>query len=221
MMTPHYIAIKEWLIEEIEASNINTPIESERAIAELFHVSRMTARNAINELVDEGYLYRNGNKGTFVSDRKFVKKNTALLKKSDDILDFTIIYFNVKEASEQIANVLGIKKLDLILHVIRLNKKVNHPQNVEEIYLIRKNLNDQDLMNIPKLLDLDQYMNVGVVTQRLVPMIVPVQYVSLLKLKMDTPIIKVESTICSRSGKVMAFIEAYNNPDEMPIEITQ
>lgn len=74
LATPLYLEIKQWLIKEIENTPINSPIPSERELSKMFHASRMTVRNAVNELVAEGFLYRNKNKGTFVADRSLLKK---------------------------------------------------------------------------------------------------------------------------------------------------
>lgn len=45
-------------------------IPSEREYAEKFQISRMTVRQAINNLVNEGYLERVRGKGTFVTVKK-------------------------------------------------------------------------------------------------------------------------------------------------------
>ncbi len=74
LVTPLYLEIKQWLMKEIENAPINSPIPSERELSKIFHTSRMTVRNAVNELVAEGFLYRNKTKGTFVADKSLLKK---------------------------------------------------------------------------------------------------------------------------------------------------
>lgn len=62
MAAPIYLKIKERLMEDIRDKSVSTPIDSERELAVKFDVSRMTVRRAVNELVAEGYLYRNKNR---------------------------------------------------------------------------------------------------------------------------------------------------------------
>lgn len=68
---PIYHQIKQILLEELEAKDGEVPRESGRPLLtedELirrFHVSRAPVRQALRELVDEGYLYRERSKGTF------------------------------------------------------------------------------------------------------------------------------------------------------------
>ena len=91
---------------------MNSPIASERELAIRFDASRMTVRNAINELVEEGVLYRDKNKGTFVADRKLIKKNlTSELLQEHDAMDFSVIYFSVKKAEEAVYRLLLIRFL--------------------------------------------------------------------------------------------------------------
>lgn len=74
MATPIYRKIKDLIMQEIEDKAANSPIDSERDMAVRFDASRMTVRKAIDELVDEGFLYRDKNKGTFVADRKLLRR---------------------------------------------------------------------------------------------------------------------------------------------------
>lgn len=57
-------------------------------------------------------------------------------------------------------------------------------------------------------------------TQRFFPVTVPVKYINLLHIKLDTPIIMVETTIVSKNGKPVVYIREYINPNEKTIEIT-
>ena len=51
MATPIYRKIKEMILQEIEDKPANSPIDSEREMAVRFDASRMTVRNAVNELL--------------------------------------------------------------------------------------------------------------------------------------------------------------------------
>lgn len=64
---PLYKQIKEILIKELQASAVETgrPFSTEHELVERFHVSRAPVRQALKELADEGYVYRERAKGTF------------------------------------------------------------------------------------------------------------------------------------------------------------
>lgn len=223
MTTPIYRKIKDRITKEIEGKAPNSSIDSEREMAVRFDASRMTVRNAINELVVEGYLYRNKNKGTFVADHKLMKKNTAASMLENDVTEFNVIFFNLKKANEtgnEIAKKLEINEYDQVLNIIRVNTLHKKPQSVEEIFIARENIVDEQLHNMKELLDLSRYIQDGRITQRFHPMFVPVQFANLLNTKMNTPIIMIESLICSKSGTPLVYVKAYNHPIEKCIEIT-
>lgn len=219
MAIPRYQKIKQKILDEIEDKPVHTPIASERELAQICNVSRMTVRNAVNELVEEGVLYRNGNKGTFVADRSLMKKNTSkesLLNQEEG--SFILIYLNIKEIPE-IAEIFKVMPSTQILRVIRLNKKENRPVSVEEFFFIYDRVDQKCLNNLDKLLDVSPYIQNGKMTQKFYPVTVPVKYANLLNLKLETPIIMVESSIVNLDGEVQLLIHTYYNPKEGPIEI--
>jgi len=59
-MAPKYFVVKKKLIEMInsEAFSDTGMIPSERELMKIFNVSRITAKRAVDDLVGEGYLYR-------------------------------------------------------------------------------------------------------------------------------------------------------------------
>lgn len=75
MSLPRYREIARELKEQIQVGHYkeHQTIPSEPELAKLYDVSRMTARQAINELVYEGVLYRVKGKGTFVNHQKYEK----------------------------------------------------------------------------------------------------------------------------------------------------
>ncbi|EKF51072.1 GntR family transcriptional regulator [Lactococcus garvieae] len=73
---PNYIRIHDAIKEEIEKAvwKIGERLPSERDLAERFGVSRMTARQAVTSLVDEGILERRIGSGTYVASRRVREK---------------------------------------------------------------------------------------------------------------------------------------------------
>lgn len=64
---PLYKQIKEILIKELQVAAVETgrPFSTEHELVERFHVSRAPIRQALKELTNEGYIYRERAKGTF------------------------------------------------------------------------------------------------------------------------------------------------------------
>ena len=219
LVTPLYLEIKQWLMKEIENAPINSPIPSERELSKIFHTSRMTVRNAVNELVAEGFLYRKKTKGTFVADKSLLKKNTAAeVLKSEHDSEYTIIYFNIR-AIPEIAPALNLLDHERILRVVRVFSEQEQPVTVEEIYFPFENVQSVVMKDLDDLLDMKQYTKDGVMTQKFFPMLIPEKYANQLNMKMGTPIIMIETTIRDKAGTPILLIKAYSNPSIKQIEI--
>ena len=66
---PLYYQIKQTILSEIKNGNaiVGSILPTEEQYCSYYNVSRTTVRQAITELVNEGWLYRTKGKGTFVS----------------------------------------------------------------------------------------------------------------------------------------------------------
>lgn len=83
-LTKHAL-VREALLELIRRDPTHgRSLPSERELAASYGVSRMTARQAIEELVDEGYVYRVQGAGTFVH-RPAISKSLTLTSFSEDM----------------------------------------------------------------------------------------------------------------------------------------
>jgi GntR family histidine utilization transcriptional repressor len=67
---PRFAVIKAFLRDKVESREwaVGLRIPTEQALTEMFSVSRMTARRAVQELTAEGFFTRKPGLGTFVSD---------------------------------------------------------------------------------------------------------------------------------------------------------
>lgn len=219
---PIYQQIKEQMIEKIECLPANASVPSERDLALQYDASRMTVRKAIDALVDEGYLYRDANKGTYVADERLRKKNTSLeTDEETSNRKYKMLYFDVKDtSSKDVQRRLYLTPEDAVVRMIRLCLVDNRPESLEEIYIKRNNLSDEEFIVMPKWKNFNSYIEQGSVTQRFVPMLVPIQYAHLLKMKINDPIIMVENLITSKEGRPLIYMKVFNNPREKVIEIT-
>ena len=80
MGSPVYIQIHNQIKKDIEAGvwAVGDRIPSERELALEFNVSRMTLRQAVQTLVEEGILERQVGAGTFVARKKVQEKMTGV-----------------------------------------------------------------------------------------------------------------------------------------------
>lgn len=76
---PLYKQIKNYIITQIQSGALRPDdrVPSEAELAKLFRVSQITSKNALIELVDEGYIYRIQGKGSFVSQEASENKITV------------------------------------------------------------------------------------------------------------------------------------------------
>ncbi|HZR44518.1 MAG TPA: GntR family transcriptional regulator [Ktedonobacteraceae bacterium] len=84
---PRYFQLKEILREKIRSGEWKPGdhIPSERELSEQYGISRMTARQAITDLVNEGLFYREKGKGTFVSRHKVTQQLIRLTGFNEDM----------------------------------------------------------------------------------------------------------------------------------------
>ncbi len=223
MEKPKYLQIKTQIHEEIQHMYSNEVIESERVLTKRLNASRMTVRRALDELVEEGFLYREKNKGTFVSDKSLLKKNTVVSNIDNNDLEYRIINFDVKYSvrDEILKNLeMNPDKTSSIIRAIRVAYRNKKPEKVEEFFIVRSFIDEKNLNKFDKLLDLNMYLQNSSMTQKFIPTLVPAKYASTLKIAIDEPIITIEGIVRNNSGTPYIYYKAYNHPREKIIEIT-
>jgi GntR family transcriptional regulator len=84
---PLYYQLKEVLRQQIRSGHLepHSAIPSEPELVASYHVSRATVRQALNELVHEGLLYRQHGKGTFVCEPRIQQTLSELASFSEEL----------------------------------------------------------------------------------------------------------------------------------------
>lgn len=133
---PKYQKLKEYIVETIKTNGLKPgdKIFSENELAEMFEVSRHTVRQSIGDLVNEGWLYREQGKGTFV-DRRPDKKRTPT--KTIGVITTYLNDYIFPAIVQGIESVLSINGYNIILGC------TYNQHEKERLYL--ENLKNQDI----------------------------------------------------------------------------
>lgn len=141
---PLYFQLKELIVQEIKSGKyeVDSLIPTEKEMSEQFDISRTTVRQAITELVQEGWLYRVKSKGTFIARRKikqdFLQRletfseqmNRIGVEPSTEVLDFKIM-----KATKEVAENLKLQEGDQVIYLFRRRFGNNEPVVTVETYL--------------------------------------------------------------------------------------
>jgi len=82
---PRYYTIEQSLRARIAQLEPDAPLPSDSQLCEEFGVSRMTARGAVQRLVQEGLVYRVPGRGTFVAPARASRTASHILSFSDEM----------------------------------------------------------------------------------------------------------------------------------------
>lgn len=152
MTTPRYLDIVEQLSGEVSKMQPGDRLPQERELADRFAVSRMTVRQALSLLADQGRLYAVRGHGTYVA-QPHVAKDTTLASFSEDMLARGLVpgsrLLDAAEvpASAAIARALELPEGAPTFRIERLRLADNLPMCLETVHLPAR--------LFPQLLDAD------------------------------------------------------------------
>ena len=222
---PVYYQLKNDLIKKI-AKGVWKPgecISSERELCEIYEVSRMTIRQAIGELVQEGILLRKKGKGTFVCEQKVNQKDmmsfTEMINQSGRKLDTKVIEFEVIDTPDDMQDIFILDKLYKITR-----KRIVDDEciAVETVYIpvdycghVNKEMLEGSLY---KVLEGFGYVITNS-NSSIVAVNVNDKIRDLLECKKDAPILKMTSKTFTNTDKLLFLEEAFYKSDKFTLQV--
>jgi len=142
--TPAYFQLAQMLHREVMSGNLRPGdrVPSENELSEGYGVSRMTARRAIELLVEKGVVRREKGRGTFVS-RPRIEGGLFLIPDLHDEMrmqglssEVRLLGVRVVRAGKTAASRLGIKKGEKVIYLERILEGGDEPLVLDRKYVL-------------------------------------------------------------------------------------
>ena len=141
--SPIYLQLREVVRGKIEEGEYppGMAIPSENELSEMYGVNRLTVRNAVDALVNEGLLKRIQGKGAFVVGDRIERDLDSLsgfrqtIHERDAVPETKVLAKTRRKAGRKFAGIFGIDEDDDIFYVRRLNSANGEPVAIEHTYV--------------------------------------------------------------------------------------
>ncbi len=221
---PLYLQLKDLIIQKIETNEFapNSQIPSEQELCEMYDISRPTVRQAISELTNSGYLYKEKGKGTFVFGRKNVIDIKNYTGFTDSILDCqmpsekNIIDISITESSSMdilnsIFNYNSSMPVAVITYLSCINNKASEVYSLNKSYIpinlfpdivvqIKSGKSSIDILR-------GKYPLIPDKSKSILEIVFADNNDSpILRVQPGQPLIKLQNTLFSKSGQAVEYI---------------
>lgn len=239
---PLYIQIEELIQKKISEQEFlpGAKIPSERAIAEMYGVNRMTAKKAISNLVLQGVLVRKPGSGTYVksngarSDRfsldlAFTEQQSnagmsELLGSEGVTVGSRVIGSELTSATAFFARKLGIPVGGLVFALHRTRSSNERVFAVEYNYLPSSMFTDADTVNFQEVGLYDYLTSKGHavrhIDQRTEVITAMPREARLLGVEAGSLIYRIKYLSTDAAGSIVEYTESYLNPEMVSLNFT-
>lgn len=141
--SPIYLQLREVIRNKIEDGEYlpGMAIPSENELADIYGINRMTVRNGIDALVNEGLLKRVQGKGVYVAGTKVERDLETLggfnqtMREKKIQPNTKVLIKTLRKAGEKYSLIFGIEPEDNIYYIKRICLGDGEPVSLEEIYI--------------------------------------------------------------------------------------
>jgi GntR family transcriptional regulator len=202
-------------------------LPSEDALAEEYHVSRITIRQALSLLEKDGLVVRQRGKGTFVSEHAD-SEAIEPPKLSGSIEDLILMGI---QTTTKILNISMVKPPDKILDRLKLARN-SQLLRIEKIRIVEqgplsyvinylppeigKKIKSEDLQVKPLMMILEDKFGITAAEadQTLEATIADAHVAPLLKIRVGDPLLKVERTVFDGKGNPIEYVSVLYRADK-------
>lgn len=205
----HLIVSNQWKRE--------SKIPSERSLAQEFNVSRMTARQAVSSLVEEGLLERRRGAGTFVASEKVREKLSGIPSFTETIEKLgkqpssKLVSYYTKRASESEAEKLDLSQDETVLVMERIRYTDNEPICFEvatlPLKIISEFSKEQLTQHLYRTLS-DSGFEAARAEQTISATLASEKVAELLQIKRESPILRLRQVSYTQEDRPFEYVRA-------------
>ncbi|MCT2342811.1 GntR family transcriptional regulator [Niallia taxi] len=220
---PIYFQLEMEIKEIVKGLNPGDPISSEREFSEKYDISRMTVRQAINNLVNEGILVRKRGKGTFVAEQKVEQPLSGLTSFSEDMRSrglkplTKILSFQQISSDKNIAAKLKIAEGVPVYEVSRLRLADESPMALEISYLPANIITDltEDTVyaSLYEYIENELNLQISHATQTLESSLAQKSECSILQIEEGDPVLLIERFSYLQNGEAFEYVKSIYRGD--------
>ncbi len=200
---------------------IREKLPSERELAKAYGVSRMTARQAITSLLEEGVVFRERGSGTFVQAPSIQQNNVKSFTETVEALGFKvknrIIEFSTVSSLKTIAKVLELPDDTSFYKLKRLRLGNSIPMALEVLYIPKVYLPGLDTFDMDQslyyLLEEEYGINVSRVSYQVEAILANPVHMKIMELKKVTALLKVTGISYDQDGRKLLYEESLYRSD--------
>lgn len=230
---PLYIQIQDMLYEQIRSGQLESGsrVPSEPELAAEYEVSRMTARKAIDGLVNKGFLFRRQGKGTYVADGALPYNLSTMLSFSGTLrsrgyeVTTKVLYQDIIPASAAVAERLHLGPNSQVVLIRRLRYLNGQPAAIHTAFL--------DSMIFAPILQIDLSANslldaikqisgirVAYTKDSVQATLVGPEDMSLLDIPEGSPVLEVDGVAFTENGQPTRLAKAIYRSDLFKLVVT-
>ena len=227
-VVPKYYQLSEILRQKIDNNEWqpHDPIPPERELETLYNVSRTTVREALNHLANQGYIYREHGRGTFVSRPKMQHSLHTLHSFTNDmqvrgsVAGQRILNLDRIPPSDRVRRQLELPPdMESVVQIERLRYADDEPMGIQLAYLplaADQTITSEELLEFGSLYTLLE-TKFGLIPieadETLEAIIVDEREASLLKIEERSPLLLLERTTYSQHRRPMEFVKMFYRAD--------
>jgi GntR family transcriptional regulator len=224
--------IKKWIAEGIYSPGEKIP--SERDLAQQTHISRVTIRKAIVNLIGQGVLERHSSSGTFVKNRPYFTRQVGIerplgiserIRRSGSLASSTLLHFSIENPVEKVAARLSIEMNEKVLRIRRLRAVSQQPICIETIYLPSRLVPDlyaEDLvssdLSLYDVLEKRYAIMASHSSENLRVSYATEEEAELLGIKPMDPVLLMRCITYEKGGQPFEYLVSVNHPDRVIFE---
>ncbi|TKD67703.1 GntR family transcriptional regulator [Pseudalkalibacillus hwajinpoensis] len=229
---PIYYQLVEWIKGLIEQGELKPgdSLPSEREYAERFSISRMTVRQAITELVNSGYLYRQKGVGTFVAEKKIEQQLMGLTSFTEDMKSrgmepsSKLVGFEIVPAPTYISEQLTIQKHAPVYEIKRIRLADGIPMALEKTYIsanLVKGLTEEIVQNsLYYHIENQLSIKIDEATQVLESSVATQQEAEYLNIQKGAPVLLIQRNTALTDGTPLEIVKSSYRGDRYKFTIT-